>query len=95
MVGLKCPFIDNKWYKSQRAGECLLIVILYKTLKAQSELQGHVQIVNKWAWRSLLCLFTPCLPQRGKRIHLPTHTHPPPRQMATVHRASKILSEIR
>lgn len=76
MVGLKRPFIDNKWYKSQRAGECLLIVILYKTLKAQRELQGHVQIVNEWAWRSLLRLFTQCLPQAGKLIGLPAH--PPP-----------------
>lgn len=75
MVGLKCPFIDNKWYKSQRAGECLLIVILYKTLKAQRELQGHVQIVNEWTWRSLLCLFMQCLPQTGKLIRLPA-PHP-------------------
>lgn len=79
MVGLKCPFIDNKWYKSQRARECLLIVILYKTLKAQRELQGHVQIVNEWAWRSLLCLFTRCLPQAGKLIRRPAHA--PPRQI--------------
>lgn len=76
MVGLKCPFIDNKWYKSQRARECLLIVILYKTLKAQRELQGHVQIVNEWAWRSLLCLFMRCLPQAGKLIRCPAHPRP-------------------
>jgi hypothetical protein len=54
-AGLKCPLIDSKWIEIPAARECLLIVIIYKTLKAHRELPGHVQMVSV---PGSLCLFS-------------------------------------